>query len=79
MNEDKLFELYTLAELSYKNHFKNAENDIKEIYPDGWYSNKDYRLKIEIIAEAIKTNKLIINTPAYQKMLERVERNLTKD
>ena len=32
---DKLFELYTLAELSYKKHFNNLNDD--ELFPSGWY------------------------------------------
>ena len=67
---DKLFELYTLAELSYKNHFKNVDS---ELFPSQWYEDKNYRVKIEIISEAIKTNTLIVNTLAYQKILEGVD------
>lgn len=78
-NEDKLFELYTLAELSYQNHFKNTDNNIDNLYPKDWYSRKNYKEKIEILSEAIKTNTLIINTPSYQSIIEGVERRLTKD
>ena len=69
--EDKLFELYTLAELAYKDHFKNINEE--DLFPIGWYGNNDYRTKIEIITEAIKSNNLIINTPIYLKILEGVK------
>lgn len=77
--EDKLFELYTLAELSYQNYFKDTTDDIEDLYPVGWYENKNYKEKISIISEAIKTNTLIVNTPSYQNIIEGVERKLKKD
>ena len=43
---DKLFELYTLAELKYKRHFDNVNDNI--LFPSGWYGNKNYQKKIEI-------------------------------
>lgn len=79
LNEDKLFELYTLAELSYQNHFKSMTDNVDNLYPTDWYARKNYKEKIEIIAEAIKTNTLIINTTSYQSTIERVDRILTKD
>ena len=78
INEDKLFELYTLSELSYQNHFKNIVNDVDDLYPVGWYEKKNYKEKIEIIYEAIETNTLIVNTKKYQNIIERVE-NKTKE
>lgn len=66
--EDKLFELYTVAELSYKKHF-NTTNE-RDLFPIEWYENKDYKSKIAIITEAIKTNTLIVNTPSYLNIIE---------
>jgi len=68
--ENKLFELYTLAELSYESLFKNIVKDRDELYPIGWYETKNYQEKIEILSEAIKKNKLIVNTKSYQKIIE---------
>lgn len=68
---DKLFELYTLAELKYQKHFSNVNDN--ELFPDGWYGNKNYQKKIEIICEAIKTNTLIVNTKSYQDITEGVK------
>lgn len=73
-NENKLFELYILAEISYQDHFKKNYNDIDLLYPEGWYENKNYKEKIEILTEAIKTNQLIINTSRYQTMIECVKK-----
>lgn len=66
--ENKLFELYTMAELSYKKHF-NTTNE-EDLFPIGWYENKDYKSKIAIITEVIKTNTLIVNTPSYLNIIE---------
>ena len=41
---DKLFELYTLAELKYKRHFDNVNDNI--LFPSGWYGNKNYQKKL---------------------------------
>ena len=66
--EDKLFELYTVAELSYKKNFNTTKEE--DLFPIGWYENKDYKSKIAIITEAIKTNTLIVNTPSYLNIIE---------
>ena len=68
---DKLFELYTLAELKYKKHFNNLNDN--ELFPSNWCGNKNYQKKIEIICEAIKTNTLIVNTKSYQDIIEGVK------
>ena len=68
---DKLFELYTLAELKYKKHFNNVNDS--ELFPSSWYGNKNYQKKIEIICEAIKTNTLIVNTKSYLDITEGVK------
>lgn len=54
--------LYIMAELKYKKEHSNEEN----IFPTDWYSNKNYQLKTEIIAEAIKNNIVIEKTTLYQ-------------
>ena len=73
---DKLFELYTLAELKYKRHFDNVNDNI--LFPSGWYGNKNYQKKIEIICEAIKTNTLIVNTKSWCVILRIVTAFLRK-
>lgn len=69
-NEKKLFELYTLAELSYKQHFKDISNE-NLLYPKGWYNEKNYLLKIKLIAEAIKTNTLIVDTSLFKEVVSK--------
>lgn len=68
---DKLFELYTLAEIKYKKYFNNVNDN--ELFPSGWYDNKNYQKKIEIICEAIETNTLIVNTKSYLDIMEGVK------
>ncbi len=63
MNEQDL-NLYVIAELRYKKEHLN-END-ESIFPVDWYSSKNYKLKTEIIAEAIKNKTTIENTNLYQ-------------
>jgi hypothetical protein len=71
--DNKLFNLYTLAELSYQKHFKDMISNLDELYPVGWYENTNYKIKIEILLEAIKTNMLIVNIKNYQNIVEGVE------
>lgn len=65
LEKEKLFRLYTLAELSYEKHFKDLGIDRTNLYPVNWYQSKNYKKKIEIIGEAIRTNTLIENTPMF--------------
>lgn len=76
--DSKLFDLYTLAEMSYEKHFKE-QYDVESLYPIDWYQNKNYKEKIEIIAQAIKMNILIINTPRYQNLIEGVVKKYIKE
>ena len=62
--DNELFKLYVLAELSYKKHFSNLNDD--ELFP-----SKNYQKKIEIICEAIETNTLIVNTKSYLDIIEK--------
>lgn len=41
--DNELFELYVLAELRYKKHFNNLNDD--DLFPSGWYGNKNYQKK----------------------------------
>ena len=64
--EDKLFRLYTLAIMNYEKKFVSRVNNIEELYPKKWNDDKDYKVKINIIGEAIKNNILIKDTKLYQ-------------
>lgn len=56
------FNLYIIAELTYKKRHANIEN----LFPFNWYSSKNYRIKTEIIADALKNNIKIEDTNLYQ-------------
>ena len=73
VENNKMFELYTLVEIKYENYFKTTVDNIDELYPEGWYGIKDYQTKIEILAEAIKENVLILNTKKYQELIEVIQ------
>lgn len=60
--DDMDLNLYTIAELNYKKIHNNQE----DIFPSNWYSTRNYKLKTEIIAEAIKKNIMIEETELYQ-------------
>ena len=60
---NKDFNIYVIAEIQYKKVNENKEN----IFPRDWYTFKDYKIKTEIIAEAIKNKQLIKDTIMYQK------------
>ena len=78
--DNKAFRLYTLAELAYQKQFENSVSDKENIYPEGWYSTTNYKLKTEIIAEALKNNTLIEKTTGYQELVEGVHMKvLTKE
>lgn len=79
LNEEKIYKLYTLAELAYENHFKNSISNIDSLYPEGWYEKKNYIEKIEIIYEAIKSNTLIVNTSSYKKFIECTDKKYIKE
>lgn len=78
LNNDKIFKLYTLTELNYQKHFRNTVNNIEELYPECWYETKNYKLKIEILYEAIKNNILIVDTFKYKEMIEGIEKDYVK-
>lgn len=63
MDDRMEYDLYVLAEINYKDLFKLQEN----IFPSDWYNSKDYKLKTEIIAQAIDNNILIVDTPLYKE------------
>lgn len=70
LEQKKLFELYTLAEITYQNHFESLVKDIELLYPEGWYQEGKYKDKIEIIGEAIRQNQLIEKTEKYSEYIK---------
>ena len=71
--DDLDYKLYVLAELNYK---KSNSGVLEEnLYPDDWFSINNYRLKNEIIAEAIRDKKLVKDTLKYQQAKEDVRKS----
>ena len=68
--DDMDYKLYVIAEVGYKNTFPGLGEE--ELFPEGWYSNTDYKKKNEIIAQAMQTKALIKDTPMYQEMKQNV-------
>mgnify|MGYP003308594653 CR=1 FL=1 len=55
--DDLDYNLYVLAEIAYKKENENIDED--NLFPIDWYSITNYKVKVEIIGEAIKEKKLI--------------------
>ena len=72
MNEME-YNIYVLMETSYKD--KQKEKDIlntneDDLFPKDWYLSKDYKLKTEILAEAIDKNILVKDTNKYKESIK---------
>ncbi len=61
------YNIYVLAEKTYVDNHLQLKRD--QIFPYGWYENKDYRTKNMLIAAAIKENKLIEETNSYKELV----------
>ena len=68
MKEDLDYNLYVLAEIAYKKEHEDLNDE--ELFPFDWYSITNYKLKIEIIGEALKENILIKDTRLYKGRIE---------
>ena len=55
-----------------KENGRNVEDDNSDLFPFNWYLSDDYKLKAEILYEAIQTKKKIVETEKYQLMIEGV-------
>ena len=69
--EDSDYKLYVLAEIAYKRENKDFDEDI--IFPKDWYSMRNYKSKVEIIAEALKHKCLIKDTKLYNERIEGIK------
>ncbi len=67
------YKLYVLAELNYKKEHPELKED--NLFPLDWYSNNNYKLKTEIIAEAINNKKLIEDVQKYQDIQEGIKKS----
>ena len=66
MNKEH-FKLYVIAEMNYINKFTNY---YEELFPDDWFTIKDYKLKIKILLNCIKNNILIKDSELYIQIKE---------
>ena len=66
--DDEDYKLYVLAEITYTKENENV--DEKELFPADWYSINNYKVKVEIIAEALNNKCLIVETQKYQDRVE---------
>ena len=60
---DKYKNSYILLEMTYIDIFKS-----NNIFPINWYYITNYKIKIEILNEAIKKNILITDTEKYKDL-----------
>ena len=67
MNDEMDYDLYVMSEIAYKDKYKLEDEET--LFPDNWYSSKNYKLKIEIIAEALENNQLIKETTKYKEAI----------
>ena len=71
MQYDKF--IYVMMEGNFiKENGRNIEDDNSDLFPFNWYLSDDYKLKTEILYEAIQTKKKIVETEKYQLMIEGV-------
>lgn len=58
-----------ILEIEYvKSHGRNGTYDITmnyDLFPNDWYDNESFEVKIEILKEALEKNILIIETESY--------------
>lgn len=60
-----------MMEVSYISQYnRTPEDNNQDLYPLGWHANQNYNEKIKILAEAVDNKKTIIETEAYQSMIE---------
>lgn len=68
MNEDLDYNLYVLAEIAYQKEHEDLSE--QELFPHDWYSITNYKVKVEIIGEALKENILVHETKLYKDRIE---------
>ena len=65
--------LYVMMEGNFiKENGRNIKEDNSDLFPYNWYLTDNYKLKTEILYEAIQTKKKIVETEKYQLMIEGV-------
>lgn len=71
--------IYNILEVKYLKMFGREitydSNDNFDLYPNDWYLNNDYDLKIKILLEALEKKEKIANTILYQSNIEGCRKN----
>ncbi len=67
MNDQMDYDLYVMSEIAYKEKHSLESDEV--IFPNNWYSSKNYRVKTEIIGEALDKDKLIEETSGYKQAI----------
>lgn len=72
--------IYKMMEINYikamGREVSSNPIDNDDLYPLDWFSNQNYRKKIDILTEAIDKKILIINTEGYNEIIEGVKKSL---
>jgi len=73
-NEKELgYEDCLMIEIAFiTNKGRNVGDNNQDLFPMGWHSNSNYSVKIEAMFEAIEKKIDLINTKAYQQIIEGV-------
>lgn len=64
--------IHHILNVNYKKLMDGNKKEKTELYPLDWFLIKDVKKKNAILVEAIKMNKLIIDTKIYQPFIEGV-------
>ena len=62
-------EMYILMEINYlKENNRSVDDNNIDLFPFDWYKIDNYKLKTEILYEAIKKKVKVIDTDGYNKL-----------
>ena len=62
-------DLYTIAVMRYKDENSNIKDD--DLFPVDFNLSSNYHLKVEIIAEAIQNEILVVDTELYKNIFKK--------
>lgn len=72
--------IYKMMEINYikamGREVSSNPIDNDDLYPLDWFSNQNYRKKIDILTEAIDKKILIIDTEGYNEIIEGIKKSL---
>ena len=68
MKENLEYDIYIVSEIKYQKDHKELSE--AELFPFNWYSITNYKLKLEILTEALNKNILIKDTIRYKRKVQ---------